>query len=168
MLMQTTISDTPSVFAQDVLRSSARRRSRVNLRRPDNPTDAVWAVPASWHTAAVGIVRSGADESVDFMCDAFLLEAKPAQPVRAAEVKTEDFLDRDLCSYMESLAPITQDEFDDGLADEDFDLNARLLLPPVPTRRIKVKLRFIGKQSPRIHIDPELDFSLEVDEEADA
>jgi len=38
-----------------------------------------------------------------------------------------------------------------------FDVDARLVPPPAPERHIKVKLRFVGREVPRIAFDPERD-----------
>lgn len=44
-----------------------------------------------------------------------------------------------------------------GIEENDFDLDARLVSPPMAQRRIKIKLRNVGKLSPLISFDPELD-----------
>jgi len=41
--------------------------------------------------------------------------------------------------------------------ESDFDLDARLLPPPIKKKQFKVSLRFIGKLPPRIKFDPERD-----------
>lgn len=43
------------------------------------------------------------------------------------------------------------------LTEETWDIETRLIPPPMPTRRIKVKFRFTGKEAPRIFFDPERD-----------
>ena len=40
---------------------------------------------------------------------------------------------------------------------ESWDIETRLIPPPMPTRRIKVKFRFTGKEAPRIFFDPDRD-----------
>lgn len=41
--------------------------------------------------------------------------------------------------------------------EEFWDIETRLIPPPMPTRRIKVKFRFIGIEAPRIFFDPDRD-----------
>jgi hypothetical protein len=43
------------------------------------------------------------------------------------------------------------------LTEETWDIETRLIPPPMPTRRIKVKFRITGKEAPRIFFDPERD-----------
>ena len=42
-------------------------------------------------------------------------------------------------------------------AENIFDVDARLVPPPIQERSIKVKLRYIGYEAPRIAFDPERD-----------
>ncbi len=39
---------------------------------------------------------------------------------------------------------------------EEFESEIRLIPPPTPEYRVKVKFRFTGEDTPRIHTDPDL------------
>jgi hypothetical protein len=44
-----------------------------------------------------------------------------------------------------------------GDDEEEFDVDARLTPPPVAMRKIKVKLKYMGWEEPRIFFDPDKD-----------
>ena len=165
MPMECTISGSPSVDDQHLWRDGSMRRLR---------SEHCAVAYFDWPAETKGQTRREVTDTCagprlineDIACR--LPEWQPAQVNTGVALGTEDEIGVDWRMYLESLAKASYDDFDDDLTEEDFDFNARLTPPPVTKWRIKVKLRFIGRQSPRIHIDPELAFDPELDEENNA
>jgi hypothetical protein len=76
-------------------------------------------------------------------------ENKSANGETTAELTTEDAFALSLQQFMQGSHLDMEEDI--------WDIEARLIPPPMPQRRIKVKFRFIGKETPRISFNPERD-----------
>lgn len=159
MLMERTDTGTPSDDAQEARRAGVTRRLRIKHCAPEYFCRLGQLSAQTW-VADTDAPQRFIDESVDFR----FYKSQPEAVSLAYRPDTEDTIDPDLFMRFQSFKDAAEDEFDDGLNDDDFDLNARLTPPPISWRPLKVKLRYVGRELPRIHIDPELEFDPEFDE----
>lgn len=143
MASDTASLDTASSTSQAGLLAGLTRQQHKQ-RTASLTTQYVIPIPpsgaAAWHTS---------DTVTDASLGDLQKYAQHATFIPAAQSNTDSAVDLQLKVYWEACHAIREDA--------GFDVDARLVPPPAPERRIKVKLRFIGREVPRIAFDPERD-----------
>ncbi len=158
-LMEPTDTTTPSDYIQEAKCAGVARRFRIKHCAP------VYFGRLAEFSGQTWVAGTYATEHfINEDIDPYIRKSPPMQRRFTPGLDTEDTIDPEVLTHLKSLTVSVEDEFDDGLTDDDFDINARLTPPPISWRPVKVKLRYVGRELPRIHIDPDLEFDPELDE----
>ncbi len=73
------------------------------------------------------------------------------------ELDTDNVIPAEFQVYLRSSLESPVGEFAAGLGEDDYDLDARLVPPPMEEYQVQVRFRFIGEESPRIWTDADLE-----------
>ncbi len=87
------------------------------------------------------------------------IEQERRSPALAEPLKldTDNVIPAELLVYLRSCLESPVSELAGEVGEEDYDVNARLVPPPMEEYQVQVRFRFIGEESPRIWTDAGLE-----------
>lgn len=151
-------TNSPSATTQALLRDGAIRKVQKPLCRFGTAvvvgTGGQGYLPRTIPTGAsdfalyeeIGVPESDIEE-----------ERRSLALAKPLKLDTDNVIPAELLVYLRSSLESPVSELAGEVGDEDYDLNARLVPPPMEEYQVQVRFRFIGEESPRIWTDADLE-----------